>query len=329
MVLPWDKLVRLALGGYDDLLKELFSDFRDASFFPDPVRYLLSKASSFGIEFADLLADLGMAATINGAADPFYSLTIKDVPVIRDWREKYYQNISQYPKTWLWDGITFPSNTPAFRPVTQSAVKALKSWNVVSRKDFDRLRRIEKSRSWTITNINSQKARLKIRESLSQALQQGSGRIDWYKTVRDEFDKSRLGPAAAELVFRVAATKAWHEGQARIIKESPIGELFPYVNVITINDSRRSLACAMMAHSGLDKTSIYNRDDPAYLKNRTPRHYNCRCRDSFLTVAQAARMGVLEAQEWLKSGKRPVKFEMVPYFEVPMPKGWIPLSLKV
>jgi hypothetical protein len=329
MILPWDKLVELALGGYHTILDELYRSFRDSTKFPDPLRYITGETSDFSSAFADLLADMGMTAEVNGMADPIASLSMQNLPILKDWREQYYDNISRYPKTWLWDGITFPSETPVWRPVTEKAVKALKSWKTVTRSDFDKMRRIEKSRAWTITKINNVKTLKHLKTTLQESIQSGDGSKSWYSDVKKDFEKSRLGPAAAELVFRVAATKGWHEGQARILEEKPIGELFPYVNVITINDSRRSQACYMMSYSGLDKTSVYNRRDPAYLKNRTPRHYNCRCRDSFMTVAQAARAGVQEAQEWLKTGKRPDKFEMVPYFEVPMPKGWIPLSLSL
>lgn len=329
MILPWDKLVDLALGGYRSLLDELYYAFKESDRFPDPFRFINKETSDFSQAFAELLADVGMASELGGMADPLLSLTMDNVPLLRDWREQYYTNINRFPKTWLWDGITFPSDTTVWRPVSEKAVKAIKSWKVANRSDFDKMKRVEKSRAWTITKINNLKTLKHLKKTLHESIETGDGSKSWYSDVKKDFEKSRLGPAAAELVFRVASTKGWHEGQAKLLESAPVGELFPYVNVITINDSRRSQACYMMSYSGMDKTSVYNRRDPAYLRNRTPRHYNCRCRDSFMTVAQAARAGVAEAEEWLKTGKRPDKFEMVPYFEVPMPKGWIPLSLSL
>lgn len=329
MILPWDKLVKLALAGYDDLLDEFLRELRGIERYPDPARMVASELGTFEEQLAALIADLGMSSAINGMADPIGSLTIRNVPILKSWRAEHYAELERYPRINLWDGIAFPSETPAWRPVTERAVESLRSWNVVKREEFDKLGRNEASRAWTITGVNSRKSIASIRETLGKAIESGASRVQWYQTAKPAFDKSRLGPAAAELVFRVAATKAWHEGQARIIQNPVIGQLLPYVKVHTINDTRRRVACTMMSRNGLNGTSIYNRNDPAYIHSRTPRGFNCRCRDSFITVAQAARNGVHEAIEWQNTGKQPTKFEMVPYFEVPMPKGWIPLSMGV
>lgn len=329
MILPWDKLVNLALAGYSDIVERLFGNLTRLDWIPDPELALVSELTGdFDNDFSAILADMGMTSYLNGMADPLRSMTIQNVPIIKEWRGDYYRQLEQQPRTWLWDGISFPSETKLWRPVTEKAVAAIKKWDVVKREDFDKLSGIQKSNSWTITGMNTVKAINKIKKSIAQATEDGTGRIPWYKTVKKEFDKSNLGPASAELVFRVAATKTWHEGQQRTMDNPIIGQLFPYVKVYTINDSRRTIACAMMADSGIGKSSIYRRDDPAYINNRTPRHYNCRCRDSVMTVRQAAREGVPEAMEWLKSGVAPVSPVRVPYFEVPMPKGWIPISLR-
>lgn len=327
MILPWDKLVTLALGGYSDLLERFFNGLLQHIRMPDPGRFLgFELHNHFDEEFANLVADLGMTSELGGMADPLASLTIRNVPIIKSWRDKYYQRIERYPRVGLWDGINFPSDTTAWRPVAEKAVEAINKWQVVPRREFDRMARKQRSQAWTITKINSRKTLETIRQSLAQLPNNGKGRVEWYKTVQNEFDKSRLGPAAAELVYRVTASRGWHEGMAKTISNPVVGQLFPYVHVITINDSRRSAACAMMSHSGLNRTSVYNRLDPAYIHNRTPRHFNCRCLDSYMTVRQAARLGVQEAIEWDRTGEKPAKFQFVDYFEVPMPKGWIPLN---
>lgn len=328
MILPWDKLVDLALAGYSDIVDRLFGEFKRLDYIPDPELALVSELTgNFDDQFAAILADLGMTSYLNGAADPLFKLTVKDVPVIKEWRGDYFKQIEQQPRTWIWDGITFPSQQKIWRPVAENAVKAIKNWNVMDRADFDKLSRVERSKAWTVTGINTQKSLNKIRSEVKKSIDTGSSRVQWYKSVVKEFNKANLGPARAELVYRVASTRGWHEGQQKTISDPAIGRLFPYVKVYTINDSRRTIACAMMAKNGINGTSIYRRDDPAYVNNRTPRHYNCRCRDSFITVRQAARFGIPEAIEWLKTGIEPASPVRVPYFEVPMPKGWTPLPL--
>lgn len=329
MILPWDKLVNLALAGYGDAVDRLMGELKRIDFVPDPGLLLASEITGdFDDKFAAILADMGMSSYLNGMADPLMSLTVENVPVIKEWRSDYWNELQRYPKTWLWDGITFPSNTPAWRPVTEKAVTAIKKWDVVSRYDFDRLSRFERSNAWTITGINTRKSLNKIRQNIIQVQESGASRNQWYTTVKKEFDKSNLGPSSAMLVYAVAATKSFHEGMQRTVDNPVISGLLPYVKVFTINDSRRTIACGMMANGGIGKSAIYRRDDPAYIHNRTPRHFNCRCKDSFMTVRQAAREGVPEAMEWLKTGTPPVKPVRVPYFEVPMPKGWTPISLR-
>lgn len=276
MVLPWDKLVRLALAGYDDLLSRFFESVFDLDRYPDPVRFVLGETNDLGVDFANLLADAGMAAELNGMADPLASITLKDMPVLRSWRQQYYNQLQLQPYTFLWDGINFPSDTNAWRPVTVKAVETLKTWKAVTRDQFDRMSRQQRSNAFVITKLNAKKTLVKLRDSISDAIESGTSRVNWYKSVKKDFDKSRLGPAAAELVFRVVTTKSWHEGQKKIVEENArIGNLFPYVRVFTINDARRTIACKMMSNGGLGKTSVYNRLDPAYINNRTPRHFNC------------------------------------------------------
>lgn len=330
MILPWDKLVRLAMAGYRDVVGPLFHALETIDVTDDPERLLdASFDELFEAELANITADAGMAAQLNGMADPLYSLTLKNMPILRQWRREYYSELEKIPRVGLWDGITFPSATPAWRPVAERAVKAIRKWNVADRATFDKLSRDERSKAWTITGINSKKTLAKIKESLADTFDSGVGRVGWYKSIRSTFKRSRLGPSAAELVYRVATTRGWHEGQNRTVNNPLISPLFPYVRVITINDSRRTLACAMMATHGLNKIDVYRRDDPAYLVNRTPRHFNCRCRDVYLTPWQAARLGVSEAIEWTKTGIAPKSPEHVPYFEVPMPEGWTPLDLSL
>lgn len=331
MILPWDKLVTLALAGYTDATERLFNSvIRHGEnapnlfdLFADEVR------GGFDEEFASLLADLEMASYLNGAAEPLGKLTIKNLPLVRSWRGDYYKQLERIPRVGLWDGISFPSETKVWRPVAEKAVEAVKQWNVVKRDDFDQLADAQRSRAWTITGINSQKALEKIRQSVATLPDTGASRIQWYHTVKQEFDKSALGPARAELVYRVASTRMWAEGAAKTVSNPVITNLLPYVKVYTINDSRRTIACRMMSRNGINGSAIYRKDDPAYIHNRTPRHYNCRCHDSYMTVAQAARAGVPEAIEWQKTGKPPEKPYFVPYFEVPMPPGWIPLPYGV
>jgi hypothetical protein len=331
MRLPFDKLIDLALAGYRDALEgfvEALAAFGDA----DPLLALQGAVPGLVDDARGLLADEMFAAFVDGFAAPLASLTLQSLPVLRSWRPDLYSQLFFQPplrehlgEDELWDGVNFPSETPAWRPVAEAAVRRVKKWRVLQRQDFDRLRTRAKSMAWTVTGINSKKALAKVKASLARALPGGTSRADWAREVAPVFAKANLGPASMELVYRVAASRFWHQGQADLANNPIIGDAFPYVQVVTINDSRRTVACATMAHSGIGRTSVYRYDDPAYLRNRTPRHYNCRCKDRLLTVFQAARLNVPEAVEWERTGVRP-KPTFVPYFEVEMPRGWVPLD---
>ena len=54
-------------------------------------------------------------------------------------------------------------------------------------------------------------------------------------------------------------------------------------------------------------SDIYRRDDPVVKKYYPPWDYQCRCHSIPLTLADAARKGIAEAQEWLRTGLPPIE----------------------
>jgi hypothetical protein len=101
-----------------------------------------------------------------------------------------------------------------------------------------------------------------------------------------------------------------------------LNQLFPYVQMYPIQDSRTPTEHLALETSGLDGTGIYRRDDPFLKpwwrlqstwerKGRSP----CRCASNNLTVEAASRKGVSEAKQWHATGIPPTRPTWVHHFE--------------
>jgi len=214
-----------------------------------------------------------------------------------------------------WDG------NKAWMPIVSAAARHLEGLRPLLDWVFEAALPATRKQAFTVTDIASQQALESVQKSLTKAMATGQSFPTWYKVARKALATGPVGLPRAQTIYRFTGSQAFHSGQERVLGDPLIGDRFPYIFVYVIRDSRLSEPCRHMGKSGLrgndgKRTACYRRDDPAYIRNRTPRHPNCRCHDSPLTISQAAKLGIREAIEWESTGHSPLIPAHVPYFEV-------------
>jgi len=86
-----------------------------------------------------------------------------------------------------------------------------------------------------------------------------------------------------------------------------VAEVFPYQAYLAIDDSRVRPEHFALMFLGLNGTNIYRVSDVAFWEVfRPPWGFSCRCGVNLMTKRAAAARGVVEAQEWLRTGQPPV-----------------------
>ena len=209
-------------------------------------------------------------------------------------------------------------------PLVEGAVRDLESRQVKTSRDFDRLADSAKARAFAVAGINTRSAAESIRDALIESVEQGSSFRDFKETVESSLGSSRLGVGHLENVFRTNIGKAYMNGLHAIASDPMVAGVFPYRERLPIRDSRLSEICRVLAESGIGGTAIYRADDPVWAKTRPPSHWCCRCGVRMLTVKEAARRGVAEAQAWLATGVAPTPSTgWVPEPLVSIPDGWV------
>lgn len=209
----------------------------------------------------------------------------------------------------------------AWMPLVSAAVRHLEGLRPMLDWVFESVAPATRKQAFTVTGIAIQKALESVQKSLVKALEQGQSFPTWYEVARKALATGPVGISRAQAIYRFNGSQAFHNGQERVMNDPIVGNRFPYIFVHTIRDSRISEPCRIMGKSGLRghggrRTACFRRDDPAYIRNRTPRHINCRCKDSPMTVSQAAKLGIREAVQWELTGETPLIPSHVPYFEV-------------
>lgn len=218
-----------------------------------------------------------------------------------------------------WDG------NPAWMPLVNAAVRWMERRPALLDWIFEAASPKMRQQAFTVTGLASQAALNHVQKTLTKAMAQGLSFPFWYDLARKSLETGPVGMPRAQMVYRFNSSNGFHRGQDMILQDPIVGDQFPYVFVYNIKDSRLSEPCRCMGQRGLKgfggkRTACFRRDDPAYIRNRTPRHNGCRCHDTVMTIAQAAKLGVHEAKDWLETGQAPIRPAHVPYFEVKLPR---------
>jgi SPP1 gp7 family putative phage head morphogenesis protein len=207
-------------------------------------------------------------------------------------------------------------------PQIEAAARDLLDRRILTRAEFDQLSRDARREAFTVARVGSLDALGAVRQALTTAVSRGETRDQFEERVHEALDGSYLSPGHIETVFRTNVMAAYTAGLNDTLNDPLVGDAFPFMETVPIDDSRLSELCEVASHSGLNGTGIYLRDDPEWQRLQPPRHFNCRCAAIPISTADAARRGIKYAKEWLDLGRRPDDSGHVPRVPVELPKGW-------
>lgn len=191
-------------------------------------------------------------------------------------------------------------------PMIDKGAQSLLDRGLLRKEDFAATAGEMQRKSFTVAGDLTQETIGQVRDVLVEQLQEGSTVARFREAVADRIGSSRLGPAHLENVYRTNLQAAYRDGREALLRNPIVSEVFPYQEYVPINDARVRDTHRQLGKLGLDGTGVYRRDDPFWDYFTPPCGFQCRCGVIPLTLEQAAAKGVLEAKEWLQTGRPPL-----------------------
>lgn len=206
------------------------------------------------------------------------------------------------------------------------AADYLRSLNAVTTGEWEALDNGARRTAFTVARDTTREAAEKVRGVMVQSVEEGLTFQEARPLLRDALETSPVGDAQIETTYRTYYGKAQAAGQLKILENPMVADEFPYVKYSATRDARTRPEHRYMEANGLDGTGVYRADDPTIIKFWAPWAWNCRCNCFAISVEAAARYGVREAIEWLRTGEPPTVPEYVDPPPFDLPKGWVPVS---
>jgi len=210
---------------------------------------------------------------------------------------------------------------PIIFPKLEKAATSLLQRGVMQRSVFDQLNDKAKAKAFTIAGEITDGTIARVRDVLAQATVEGPSLPAFRKILDKKLKTSLLGPAHVETVYRTNLQAAYRDGRESLAQDPVISQVFPYQEYLPITDGRVRPEHLALGKLGLNGTGIYRRDDPFWDSFTPPWGFNCRCGTNLLTIRAAARKGVKEAQQWLKTGAPPEipewRYQQIPFASYP------------
>lgn len=263
---------------------------------------------------ADALAESILAGWLGGA-NATAGLLGEDVALPPDFTGAGSPPILPPPITGSPDAGQPPEDFPGLA----RAVESLQRRKILEPAEFYELSASAKQQAFTITGDLTDQTRERIRDMLSADIEGPANRGTFTERVRREFDSLPISDAHLEHVYRNAANQAYSQGQDHVLDHPMVADAFPYRAYFAIHDTRAREEHRQMEKLGLNGTNVYHKDDPTWQRFKPPWDYNCRCGSAPLSVRDAARLGVKEAQQWLETGVEPVHEWVTPPPFAPSP----------
>lgn len=189
-------------------------------------------------------------------------------------------------------------------PVVEDALEVLADAPALARPDFRATAAAVKEGAFAITGDLTDSTVADVRDLLAENLAKGADREAFVDAVVTRLGEGGpLSESHVENIFRTNVAAAMSDGQDRALKAPLVVDAFPYRAYYATSDTRVRKEHRALEKLGLDGTNIYRADDPSFIKFRPPWDFQCRCSWTPVTVEQAARRGVREAQEWLERVK--------------------------
>ncbi|TWU22447.1 Phage Mu protein F like protein [Novipirellula galeiformis] len=225
------------------------------------------------------------------------------------------------PPAIRWPGV-FDDGPEEIRfPKIEEAANRMLERNVMKRDDFDAVSERFRETAFTVAGEMEEQTIESIRDVLAEDIREGTSLEGFKEHLEIELGSSPIGGAHLETVYRTNVQGAFRDGRETIMRDPIVDAMFPYQKYVPIHDLRVRHEHEQLGTLGLDGTGIYRRDDPFWDYYTPPWGYNCRCGVSPMTIEAAARQGVKEAQQWLKTGQPPehpeYRISHIPFPSVP------------
>lgn len=208
-------------------------------------------------------------------------------------------------------------------PLVEEAAQSLANRRLLTREEFDALAREVKYQAFTVASVDSQETLAKIRDALQQSIEEGPSLRVFKEKLAETLEASPIGPAHLETVYRTNIQTAFAVGRDNLAQNPVVASVFQYQEYLAIHDGRVDPQHLALESLGLNGTGVYRADDPFWDVFTPPWRYNCRCGVNLLTIEAAARKGVREAQEWMRTGEPPAnpewRLDYIPFRPDP---GW-------
>ncbi len=205
-------------------------------------------------------------------------------------------------------------------PIIDEAARSLAEKNVMSRHQFDGLDAALRQRAFTIASVESDETIAKIRDTITESIQNGVDLATFREAVLSTVDAGTfMSDAHLETVYRTAVQTAFSDGQMMVLQHPFVRSGFPYATYDAIRDSRVRHNHLALETLGIQGTNVYRIDDPVFQLFRPPWDYCDRCSWTPITARQAAARGIDEAARWLETGidPSPPAFVPMPSFRPP------------
>jgi SPP1 gp7 family putative phage head morphogenesis protein len=208
-----------------------------------------------------------------------------------------------------------------------AAADYLRSLNAVSSGEWQQLDQDARQVSFSIAQASTREAAAEVQQVLTRSVEEGLTFREARPLLKKALDTSAVGDGQIENVYRTYYGKAQGAGQLRVLENPMVRDEFPYLKYSATHDTRVRPEHLLLEKMGLDGGPIYRTDDPFWLTHYPPWAWRCRCNAIPLSLEAAARLGVSEAREWLRTGNPPAVPQFVNPADFPQPpEGWVPVS---
>lgn len=201
-------------------------------------------------------------------------------------------------------------------PIIENAVADLFSRQILTPTDYYAAESRSRDRAFTVARESREDVLERIRDKLAETVKEGASLKSFRDSLEPDLQASFIGPAHQETVYRTNVQTAFREGQDRMASHPIVAEIFPYRTWDAVHDARTRKTHLALEKLGLSGTNVYRADDPFWKVWKQPAGYNCRCGSRYITIENAARLGVDEAKEWLRTSRRPnleSRLPMIPF----------------
>ena len=171
------------------------------------------------------------------------------------------------------------------------AIADFKARGVLTEKGFQELISDYASRSQEARQLMLRQLRLRTRELLVRALEEG----DTFRQFAAGFRETAQGlgitaenPAYLNMVFRTNIQSAYGAGRFRAITDPDVMQARPFIQYRTVGDSR-----VRDAHAVLEDT-VYRTDSADWRRIAPPNGFSCRCSATTLDREEASKFTVLD-----------------------------------